>query len=98
MTREEIIARLLELEPGLKAKGVRHMRMFGSRARGDNEPDSDLDLLIDVDPQADFSLLDLADLHAGLSEEFGIETNVLSSGGMKRRFAKEIEHDLVPVF
>ena len=42
------------------AEGVTALSIFGSRARGDARLDSDLDVLIDVDPDLRFSLLDLA--------------------------------------
>ena len=43
MTREEIIAKLKAMEPDLRARGITRIQMFGSRARGDERPDSDLD-------------------------------------------------------
>ena len=48
MTRDEIIARLKEMEPALRARGITRLQMFGSRARGDNREDSDLDLLVEL--------------------------------------------------
>ncbi len=36
--------------PCFESEGVTHMALFGSRARGDNRPDSDVDLLIDIVP------------------------------------------------
>jgi predicted nucleotidyltransferase len=54
MTRDEIIAKLKETTPALRAEGVTRLAIFGSRARGDAGDDSDLDVLIDVDPQAGF--------------------------------------------
>ena len=35
-----------------RAGGVTHAALFGSRARGDKRPDSDTDILIEVDPEA----------------------------------------------
>lgn len=98
LSREEIVARLRAMEPELRARGITRMQMFGSRARGDARPDSDLDLLIDIDPRTDFSQLDLPGMHIDLSEEFGVETHVTEASEMKRRFAREIASDLYPVF
>lgn len=44
MTSEEIIARLRENEGALRARGVAHAALFGSRARGAARPDSDTDI------------------------------------------------------
>ncbi len=44
----------------LRAEGVAKLAIFGSRSRGDDRADSDLDVLIEVDPDASFSLLDLS--------------------------------------
>ncbi len=50
MKREEIIARLRENEAILRERGVMHAALFGSRARGDERPDSDTDIMIEFDP------------------------------------------------
>ena len=55
MTRDQIIAKLRETAPALRAEGVTKLAIFGSRSRGDASPDSDLDVLIEVDPAAPFS-------------------------------------------
>jgi predicted nucleotidyltransferase len=52
MDRREIIARLRGNEAALRKRGVRHAALFGSRARGEERPDSDVDIMIEVDPAA----------------------------------------------
>lgn len=98
MTRDEIIARLRAMEPELRARGITRMQMFGSRARGDERPDSDLDLLVDLDPDRDLSLFELSAVRLDLSAALGIETYLIEPEGAGQRFAKRIEPDLLPVF
>lgn len=98
MTREDIIEKLKAMEPELRARGITRMQMFGSRARGDNREDSDLDLLIDIDPQKTFSLLDLAGVHVSLTEKLGVETYATVDEEMPDRFRAKIADDLVPIF
>ena len=50
MNRQDIIDRLRENEAALKARGVTHAALFGSRARGEERRDSDIDIMIDIDP------------------------------------------------
>ncbi len=52
MDRLEIIARLRDNQAALRARGVAHAALFGSLARGDDRPDSDTDIMIEIDPAA----------------------------------------------
>jgi uncharacterized protein len=52
METQDILARLRANEAALKARGVTHAALFGWRARGDNRPDSDIDLLVEIAPDA----------------------------------------------
>lgn len=57
--------------------------MFGSVARGEDGPDSDIDLLVDF--EADSSLFDLLHLTQLLEELLGRSVDVVSTGGLKDR-------------
>lgn len=49
LAREDLLAELLALKPEFERQGVTGMALFGSRARRDNRPDSDVDLIVDLD-------------------------------------------------
>ena len=69
MTREDIIDRLRQNEAALRARGVKHAALFGSRARGDGRPDSDPHNKIEKDPEARIGVWDyvgIKDFIAGL--------------------------------
>jgi uncharacterized protein len=59
------------------------VRLFGSAARGDDRPDSDIDLLVDFDE--DSSLFDLMRMSRELEALLGRAVDVVSAGGLKTR-------------
>lgn len=59
------------------------VRLFGSAARGEDRPDSDIDLLVDFDE--DSSLFDLMRMTRELEELLGRAVDVVSAGGLKSR-------------
>jgi uncharacterized protein len=98
MTRDEIIAKLREAEPALKAEGVTGLAIFGSRARGDFREDSDLDLLVEVAPDSRFSLLDLVGVEHIISDATGIKAQAEMRRSLEPRFAQRIADDVIEVF
>jgi predicted nucleotidyltransferase len=52
MDKQQILDRLRENERALRERGVTHAALFGSRARGDDRPDSDIDIMIEIAPDA----------------------------------------------
>jgi uncharacterized protein len=56
MERDAIIEKLKEREADLRAQGVAHAALFGSVARGDDRPDNDIDMMIEIAPDARIGL------------------------------------------
>ena len=71
--------------------GARNVRVFGSAARGEAGPDSDIDLLVDMEPGR--SLLDLGGLWADLTELLGRKVDIVTERSiywlLRRRILKE---------
>ena len=61
MDTEDVLATLRRYEAALRARGVRHAALFGSTARGDNRPDSDIDILADFDDADRVAALDFVE-------------------------------------
>jgi hypothetical protein len=57
--KSQVVAALKALEPELRERGISSAAVFGSVVRGQARPDSDGDVLVDIDPAAAFDLLDL---------------------------------------
>ncbi len=83
MNREEIIVRLQENEAGLRQLGVAHAALFGSRARGDDRPESDTDILIDIDPAAPVGVWEYAGIKAYIASVLGGSVDVVEREGLK---------------
>lgn len=83
MNRQEIIDRLREHEATLRARGVAHAALFGSRARGDERPDSDIDLMIEIDPDAHVTLFDYVGLREYIAGLFEGPVDVVNREGLK---------------
>lgn len=81
MTRAEALARLQALKPWLQSQGVTRLRIFGSVARDEAGPDSDLDLLVDFDP---IPGLRFFAIERELSERLGVRVDLVMEGGMNR--------------
>jgi uncharacterized protein len=75
--------------------GASNVRVFGSVARGDAHPDSDLDFVVDFD--AGRSLMDHGELVMDLEEALGRRVDVVSAGGLRDRFRDRILADAVPL-
>lgn len=96
--REDLVARLRKLQPKLASGGVASMGLFGSRARQDNRPGSDIDLVIEVMPNRKFSLLDLVAVAQTVEDDIGLPANIFMRRSLEREFVDSLRRDEVKVF
>ena len=75
--------------------GARHVRAFGSRARGEGEADSDIDLLLDL--EAGRSLLDLIGLEQAIEDLTHLEVDVVTTGGLSPYLKDRVLAEAVPL-
>ena len=72
--------------------------VFGSYARGEETPESDLDLLVDYDKTAKLSLLDIVRIKLDLENKLGLEVDLIENGYLKPFAAASAEHDKYLVY
>jgi len=93
--RDEIINLLTQYKPELQTRfKVRHLALFGSYARGDQQPDSDVDILVDVDPSIGLEFVSLAEQ---IEQLLGVRVELVSQRAIKPRHMKFIEQELIYV-
>ena len=99
LERARVLRILRAHEAEIRARGVTRLRLFGSMARGEAGPASDVDLLADIDDRATFSLIELVDLQYFLADLLGRRVEVGTSLEEARpRVRARIEADAVEVF
>lgn len=98
MDKERILGILREHEPELKAAGLLHLRLFGSVARDEATPQSDVDLLADYDESMRIGLLDLSRFQYQLTDLLGSEVHLSSEKMMRPRIRARVLREAVSAF
>ena len=98
MDRQEILAKLRENETALRARGVSHAALFGSRARGDYRPDSDIDILIEIEPGAVTDIFSYAGLKRHIADLFPERVDVVNREALKPALRSSAMADAVYAF
>jgi len=98
MNRHEILDRLRENERALRDRGVIHAALFGSRARGDHRPDSDTDIMVEIDPRADMSLYQYVGLKRYVAGLFEGPVDVIGRDALRAHIRRPAESEAVYAF
>jgi predicted nucleotidyltransferase len=91
-TLEVVRRQLAEAESELRRRGVRHLSVFGSVARGDDRPDSDIDLAVEIEPGRSFSLIRMEEDMLGHPVDLG------EIDSFRPKVREAFERERVPIF
>ena len=92
-TLAELRARRNEILKLAEQHGAYNVRVFGSVARGEAAPDSDIDFLVDVKPET--SIFELVGLWLDLKDLLEREVSLSTDEGLEGRFKSNVERDAV---
>jgi uncharacterized protein len=98
MNKLEIMARLRENEAALKARGVSHAALFGSRARGDDQADSDIDIFVEIAPDFPMDVFQYVGVVHAIEDIFDEPVDVSNRAAMDPHVRPAAERDAVYAF
>ncbi len=91
MNRNQLEQKLIEaIRKSLHFGDIKSVSLFGSRLEGRARPDSDVDILVDFEPQAHIGFFELYDIHHDLETSLGIKVDLLTPDSLSRFFKDEV--------
>jgi len=85
--------RMIEI---LRSYGAKEITLFGSYARGDNRPDSDVDVIVEFDETK--SLIILCRIIRVIKEELGIKIDLVTKNAVSQRLLPYIQKDMKVIY
>jgi len=98
MNRDNVIAILRTHEGELRHRGVAHAALFGSTARGDERAGSDLDILVDIAPEAEVSLYGYVGIVQFIASLFSGPVDVVERDALLPSVRQSAEREAVLAF
>jgi predicted nucleotidyltransferase len=97
-TLDAVRLRLAATEPELRRRGVRHLAVFGSVARGEDRVDSDVDLAVEIEDGRAFSLIRMEEARLLLQDALGRPVDLGEVNSLRPQVRAAFERDRVPIF
>ena len=103
--RQKTVKTLNEIKEILEAQkaylaseyGVKVIGVFGSYVRGDEHPDSDIDILVELERPPRISLIGLVELEEYLSDVLGVNVDLAIKKNLRKRIGERILSEVVPL-
>lgn len=93
-----MIAKLKAAEPSIRSLGASALYLYGSYARDEAGPDSDVDLFIDKDPTRPFGFDAFMDIYFKLQDTLRTEVGYTTRDGLVDFYRPDIEREAIRVF
>jgi len=87
-----------ELARYCRQNGIKSLAVFGSRVTGQSGPDSDVDLLVEFDPEASIGFLALARMQRELTDFFQRPVDLVPRQGLKEQIQKQVLIEAIELF
>jgi hypothetical protein len=97
MSRADIIARIRQNADAIRALGAGSLYLYGSHARDEARPGSDVDVFIERDPSKRFGFIELTELEFLLRRILGVEVDLATRSALHPAIGGTIEKDAVKV-
>jgi predicted nucleotidyltransferase len=98
MNQDQVFAKLRDHEPELRAAGIVRLSLFGSMARNEAGPESDIDLLAAFDDTQSLSLLDIIGIEIQLTDLLGQQVDLIEEGTLKPRVQANVSREAIRAF
>lgn len=98
MEREQVLAVLLGHADELRHRGVLHAALFGSLARGDATDESDIDILVEINPEAHIGLFGYVAVTRYIADLFPVRVDVANRRALKAAIRSSVVKDAIYAF
>jgi uncharacterized protein len=98
VNRHDILQLLRDNERDLRSRGVAHAALFGSRARGEDRPDSDIDILVEIAAEARMDVFGYVGIVQFIEDLFPLPVDVANRAALKPVVRPHAEREAVYAF